>query len=321
MSQITGGNPKMADYILLVLGSALFGHTAPQQFYILVGGGNNGKGVLCNIVAYIMGDYATAPSRMLYMKTRQGEAASSAARPDLLALLNKRLAHMSEPGGGAFNEELLKEHTGNDPIPARDIYGRSSEIRTFNPTHTIIFRTNEPPTIEDVGVSMSRRLRVIPFRQDFSANPDFDLETKLKTEAPGILALLVRKAVEYNENPPAINALPEDFREASTQYIEDSDPTSAFIREDCTVEAGAQATAKDLYAAYQAWCRRQGDPDLVPATSTRFGINLSRRFRKHPGRLATYGGVRLADASTQDTILLSTNEPWWTQPEPTTIVQ
>lgn len=302
MNQITGRNAKLVEYLLLIFGASLYGHTQPQQFYVFIGGGNNGKGVLSNVIAHVLGDYAVAPSRMLYMRTRNGEASSAAARPDLMALRNKRFAHMSEPGGGSFNEDLLKEHTGGDPIIGRDLYGKAGDMLTFAPTHTIFFRTNNPPKLEDLGVSMRRRLRAIPFRQDFSDKPDFELETRLKAEADGILRLLVYYAAQYAANPSSINDLPEDVRLTSAEYIEDNDPGSGFLQERCAVGAGQTALVTDLHAAYLDWCREQDDPDLIPMSMKAFSTNLGRRFRKLPARHATFTGLSLKGVPSQDSM-------------------
>jgi putative DNA primase/helicase len=292
MLEITSQNPKMVNYILLTIGAAMFGHTEPQQFYVWIGGGNNGKGVLHNVVGYVLGDYTITPSRMLYMRSKHGEASSSAPRTDLIQLMGKRFAHMSEPGGGYFNEDLLKEHTGGDTINARDSYATADGIRTFQPTHTPFFRTNDAPKLEDLGISMRRRLRVVPFRQDFSKSPDFNLETKLKAEAKGILALLVAKAYEYYQNPASINDLPEEVRQESAAYIEENDETAPFVRDECTIEAGAEATFSALYDAYGVWVLKQQDPSLEKASTTLFGKRMGQKFTRED-KPVRYKGIRL----------------------------
>ena len=57
---------------------------------------------------------------------------------------------MSEPnGGGQFNDEMVKAHTGDDPIRARALY--SNDYAEFRPTHTIMIAANTPPKVSDVG--------------------------------------------------------------------------------------------------------------------------------------------------------------------------
>jgi putative DNA primase/helicase len=295
LSQITGEDQDLIEYILLVFGAGLFGHVRPQQFYVLKGRGNNGKGVLCNVVTHAVGEYAVEPSRMLYMRNKYGEAASNAARPDLLTLMGKRLALMSEPNGGKFNEDLLKEHTGNDRITARDNYARGTGAYvSFRPSHTIFFRTNDAPALEDIGVSMERRLRVIPLEQDFSEKPDFDLETRLMEEAEGILALLIAAAVRYHKNPATITERPKVVIAASKEYMDENDPLADFLNAHCVIRKDRKDLSSNLYTAYLGWHTANGEPNATPFTSKRFGQLLGKKFGREQGaRHATYVGVGL----------------------------
>jgi putative DNA primase/helicase len=315
LDQITGKNPKMVEYLKRILGAALFGHTNPQQFWVLKGGGANGKGVLSNVIGNILGDYACTPSRLLYMNTNMGEANSSAPRADLVALYKKRFAHMSEPNakkGASFNEELLKEHTGQDMIHARDLFSRASDAVDFIPSHSIFFRTNLTPVIENMTTAMIRRLRIIPFRQQFDDNPDGDLTTKLTAEGPGILAMLVRYATLYHHYPEILNDLPAEVMEETAEYIEENDPYSVFIKEECVIEAGATMSHAEAFNRYSAWVDAQNDRELDAGSKTAMGKRLHMVFRKVSTRPTTYSGIRLKDTPAQSTILPeSTIQPPW----------
>lgn len=292
LSEITAGDlAGKGRYLLRIFGYALFGLQTEQKFWLFTGGGNNGKGVLTKTVAHIMGDYAGSPSATLYMRTKYGSPSSAGPRADLLNLQGLRFTPISEPEGGAFNDELLKAHTGDDPIRARGLHS-GVEIE-FRPTHTIVVATNQPPRVEDVGKSMQRRVRVVPFTEDFSgARMDRDLETKLRAEGPGILALLVHAAQDWYEDGLCE---PEVVTSASQAYIEDNDPLSEFVYACCVVEAGATMSGKLAHTEYTDWARKTGS-DLLSASA--FGSDLSRRFRKT--RLNTgvqYLGIRLKNAA------------------------
>jgi phage/plasmid-associated DNA primase len=53
---------------------------------------------------------------------------------------------------------MLKAHSGSDFIEARTLHSKT--FKTFQPTHKIVFLTNNPPRTEDVGPSMQRRVRM-----------------------------------------------------------------------------------------------------------------------------------------------------------------
>jgi putative DNA primase/helicase len=253
-----------------------------------VGRGANGKGALARTLHYVFGDYADAPSDALYMRTKMGGARSDAARPDLLRLMARRFTYMSEPHGGQFNEELLKAHTGEDMILARNLYGRAEQMASFPPTHKIVFLTNNPPKTDDVGISMSRRVRLVMFEQDYSQRMDKTLEERLKAEKQGILAIAVREALAYiSEGMPE----PQKVTDWSTEYIEENDPLGPFIVERCSTMAKDSSTGSALYAAFEDWTARRDDaPDM---SQTGFGLALKKRFKaKRAARGVVYSGVR-----------------------------
>jgi putative DNA primase/helicase len=292
LSEITGGDLEVQRYLLRLFGYALFGHQAEQKFWLFVGQGNNGKGVLTKLIAWIMGDYAAFPASSLYMRSKW-EPSASAARADLMALLGLRFTPTSEPVAGTFNDEMVKHHTGDDPIRARALYS-NVEIE-FRPTHTLIFSTNNPPKVEDVGKSMQRRVRVVHFLEDFSGErADNNLETTLRSEADAILSLLVQSACAwFDEGLPE----PAIITEWSRAYIEDNDPISEFVHDRCLVAPRETAPAKLLYDEYADWARKNTDETL---TMTAFGNAMSRRFRKAKTmKGASYLGISIMSAVDQ----------------------
>ncbi len=294
LGQITANDTDKAGYLLRLFGYALFGLQTEQKFWLFTGIGQNGKGTLTRVMAHIFGDYAMAPSAALYMRSKNGSPPSSAARADLIALHGIRLAPMSEPEGGAFNDELIKAHTGEDPIRARALY--KAEIE-FRPTHTIIVATNHPPRVEDVGKSMQRRVRVVPFTEVFDgARRDLRLEDKLKTESVGILALLVRYAGLWWDEQDL--AEPASVTSASAAYIEENDLLSEFVYDRCVVSGQASVAARALYDAYSDWSARS--ENARPMTQTEFGTAISRRFQKRRSAAGQhYFGLRLKTAFEQ----------------------
>ncbi len=292
LREIMSGDEELVMYLLHVLGYSLFGWQREQKFWMFVGQGQNGKGTLAKVMAYVLGEYSDSPSAELYMKTRMGASSASAPRAELVKLQGIRFAWMSEPQGGAFNDELVKAHTGDDPIQARPLY--SNDFITFRPTHTIVFLTNDPPRTEDVGLSMRRRARLIRFLEDFTGDrEDKTLEEKLRAEADGILQLLAACAQSW-----ALGNMvePQKVSNWSSDYIEENDPIARFVQERCVVDYGVYTSGALLYDAYVSWCR---DLALEPKSQTGFGIAASKRFKKEKGHSgAVYKGIGLKGAMT-----------------------
>lgn len=289
MASIFPDDPAVLQYVYTLLGYSLFGLQREQKFWMWTGRGSNGKGILARTMVHVLGDYAETPSDSLYMKTKAGVASSSQARPDLVRLQGARFTFMSEPPGKQFNEELLKAHTGEDTIIARDLYSKAAQFAQFTPTHKIIFLTNEPPQTEDVGISMRRRARMVRFEEDFTGDrADMKIEDRVKAEKQGILVALVSLARYWYENgltePPAVT-------QWSEEYISDNDPLAAWVTDNCDLLSGERTSSSVLYADYQNWCAVRG---AEARSQTAFSTMLAKRFRKEKTRSgAQFVGIRL----------------------------
>lgn len=294
IEDITSNDPDVATYVLRLLGYAMTGDNREQKFWMWVGGGSNGKGILARTVTKALGDYAYSPPDTLYMRTKFGSAQSSAPRPELLKLQGARFTFMSEPQGRQFNEEMLKAHSGNDPIEARTLY--SARFKTFTPTHKIIFLTNEPPRTDDVGPSMQRRVRVVRFNEDYSPEstthtPDNSLEPRLQEEA-NLRGALVAMAVQAHHYLKT-SSIPEpaQITDWSRAYIAENDPITAFVDAQCVQDPNAEAGGGEMFKAFRAFCETNGYEDM---SMVMFGRAMSSRYeRKSRAAGNFYVGIRL----------------------------
>jgi len=294
VDDIMSNDADLRDYVLRVLGYSMLGTNREQKFWMWVGSGQNGKGVLARVVAEALGDYAATPPDTLYMRTKYGAASSDKPRPELLKLEGSRFAYMSEPQGGQFNEEMLKAHTGNDFIEARTLHSKT--FKTFQPTHKIVFLTNNPPRTDDVGPSMQRRVRIVWFEQDYRAEDrnDRGLEDRLKEPAnlQGALRVMAVAAQEY-----LLQGMtePQKVIDWSQEYIEENDPISSFIAESCVQDPRTQESAGQMWKAFEGWAERSG---VEKMTQTGFGLAMGRKFeRKHRSTGWYYLGVRLKNSA------------------------
>jgi putative DNA primase/helicase len=294
---IMSNDPDMTEYLLRVLGYSMLGTNREQKFWMWVGQGQNGKGVLARTVAKALGDYAATPPDTLYMRTKYGAASSDKPRPELLKLQGARFTYMSEPQGGQFNEELLKAHSGNDYIEARTLHSKT--FKSFQPTHKIVFLTNNPPRTEDVGPSMQRRVRLVWFEQDYRdpSRDDKGLEDRLKEEKnlQGALLVMASAASDYLSM-----GLPEPQKVVnwSRAYIEENDPISGFVAEMCVEGRTFEAPSGQVYKLFDGWCEKNGYEKM---SVTGFGLAMGRKYtRKARAAGNFYLGVRLKNISDQN---------------------
>lgn len=296
---VMGGDEEMVRFLWRWYGMAAIGNTVEQKFMMMLGRGRNGKFVLTSTMRHALGDYSTAPDSSLYMRSKRGTATSDAPRADLLDLLGVRETTMSEPTGGAFNEELLKAHTGSDPIRARTLH--SKVFVQFDPSHTIVILTNELPSITDVGPSMQGRVVVVPFTVSYLGREDRDLPERLKSEAEGILAHRIREAKAYITE--GLGPIPKRVIEASAEFISDNDPLGPYLTARCVLAPGDSKTkikTVDLRQDYEQWCalseeRGGGDCDIV--NSTILGRSLRSAGVDLDSGRRNYTGIRLKTAN------------------------
>lgn len=276
--------PNQADIQVMVqrwLGYCLTGSIAEQRCVIFEGQGSNGKSVLMNVVAAMMGDYATTTpvESFLHNDRKSGSGPS----PDIARLAGARLVRTSEPEPGSrLSESTLKQFTGGELMVARKLH---KDFFEFRPRAKLTMSVNVRPVIVGKDHGIKRRILVVPFARIFSKDEIAEaaakrggkaLEDDLLTEATGILNWMLDGFRMWREDGLAV---PAAVTSATEGYFAEMDPIGQFIREACIVVAdGLGVTVEDkeksaeLYAAYKRWCDANNEE---PKNNTAFGRRLN----------------------------------------------
>jgi putative DNA primase/helicase len=173
-------------------GYALTGDTSLHVAVFIYGHGKNGKSVFNNTVTGLLGGYAvTAPMETF-------TASKSDRHPTELARMRgaRYVAASETQEGQALSEVRLKHLTGGDPITARFM---RQDFFTYKPQHKIFMFGNHKPVLKNVDAAIRRRLLIIPFVRQ-PANPDLQLEAKLREEWPGILRWMIQGYLDLRRN-------------------------------------------------------------------------------------------------------------------------
>lgn len=302
LTEWTSGNVEVAGFLLDWYGSCMFGINPEQRFLIETGRGRNGKGALKYSVLHALGDdYAAEPDGAMYMRSTFGAARSDQARIDLVKLKGVRVTFFSDPPGKKFNEEMLKAHTGGDKITARALH--SNNVQTWDPTHSICFLLNDAPELDDLGPSMSGRIIVVDFREDYTLNPEKNLygnpKAQLDKELPGILAVLAHAAKGWYDSWQAGQGLvlPERVVEQSKSFMERNDVILNWLNERGETGAKFSAPSQLAYESYLNWHSRSGEEGEA-MSQVRFGIALSHKkfWKKKTETGMKWHGFRLLGA-------------------------
>ncbi|MCV2877595.1 phage/plasmid primase, P4 family [Sedimentimonas flavescens] len=272
-----------------------------QKLAFFYGSGANGKSVLVDLIARIMGDYsATAKIESLTGKNKRG---GSDATPDLVPLIGARMVRASEPEEGErFQEGLIKELTGGEPILVRALHSDFVEVR---PQFKLTISGNHKPEIRGTDDGIWRRVMLVPFDVQIpEAERDPNLGRKLfEQERSGILNWLTEGLLAYLEGglqePAAVLNATREFRE-------ESDPVGAFLEACCVVSGEPYDTvsARDLGEAFNVWLDDRGEGQWQPRTISLKLKDKSKRwkspttgkgFTQRKSSTMSYDGVRFND--------------------------
>lgn len=291
-------DPEMVSFIQRLFGYAIIGSVTEHIFPVLWGQrGRNGKGTLLLALNHALGPFSGSINVETLLQPRY-EISGAAPRPDLMKLRGARLIWCSESDQGQrLSVAQVKKLCGGDPVTARVPYAKS--LINFIPTHQIFFLTNHKPTIL-VGSQdpIWERTKIIPFHLSFvdvTKKPwqrtiDKLLPDKLKEEASGILAWLVRGALQWQVDGLRV---PKRVHQATNAYRLEEDTVSLFLSE-CSQENPKSAVqASLLFAHYKNWA---GQNNYTPVTATSFGLQVGSVIPKQKsGGVVLYRGIALIE--------------------------
>jgi putative DNA primase/helicase len=268
LADIFGNDSELIGYLQRCLGYSLTASVRDQCIFYLWGAGANGKTTFLEAVSSAFGPYAgAAPFSMLEHKNK------AAIPSDVASTAGKRFITVSETDESIrLNESRVKSMTGGDMQSARFMYKDWFQYRA---TAKIWLAFNHKPEIQDDSHGMWRRVRLIPFSHVFEGHKeDKTFLEKLKVEAAGILAWIVRGCLEWQKQglrEPAIVTL------ATEQYRKENDKIGSFIEDCCEVAKEFSVPSASLWSAYQDWANNCGEPKL---DRTKFTSRLvSRGFK------------------------------------------
>ena len=266
--------PALAHYHQVCAGYFLTGEVREQKAFNESGKGTNGKNVKLDLFCHILGDMALEMPEGAFEKAHHAKHAD-APSPTLRDMQGKRLVIAPEwKKGVQVDVELLKKVTGNEVLRARGVF---KDAHTFPITGKVVVPSNYPMETRGIDSALAGRLHIVPYDKrwnrpgDATRDPalpdgDKDLKDTLRREAVGVLAWMVRGAVEYYAR--GLEPSPE-VTTATVDYINDQNPFERWFAT-CTVldEFFNKATAPTLAQVFDSYARfyaddgRKGEPNM-----------------------------------------------------------
>ena len=265
--------PDLVSYVKRSLGYSASGDTSEHAIFIAYGTGRNGKNTVLDPIAKVLHDYAATCDPKILLRTGKNEHPTALAN-----LFGRRQVVTDEVDEGEqLAEALVKRLTGNPRMSARFICKDTFE---FDVTFKIWMPVNAKPEIKGRDEGIWSRIRLIPFEVFFPQEKRIKKLAKMlvKEEGEGILAWLIEGYLEWQRDGLSE---PKKVLEAVKEYRAEQDVVTAFLEQCCKSwlnhENRDQIKTKpaDLYAAYSAWCKENGEKNVL--TGRRFGTEITQR--------------------------------------------
>lgn len=283
VSSIMQHDQTLIDFLQRAVGYAMTGSVTEQVLFMLHGQGANGKTTFLETITKVLGDYATTMNFTTLAGTSRAGPSEDVAR-----LRGHRFVTSIETGRDQkFNETLLRQITGGDTMAARVLYHGTF---TFHPVFKLFIGCNELPNIKGTEHAIWRRIKLVPFLQQFSNEPEEqaqgalprrdrdEVDRELEQELPRILGWMLAGCLSWRTiglaSPPGV-------MRAVRSYRADMDDIAGFLEQRTTRGDGFSVLTSDLYNAYKHWCEENDRETMtqiaVGRRLTQLGFATRRR--------------------------------------------
>ena len=278
VEEVMQGNKIVSQYLQKAIGYTMTGDTSLECLFILFGPTTrNGKTTTIETILRVMGEYGcSAKPDMLASNFRS--TSSGGPSEDVARLAGARFVGISEMEQKlTLNASLTKQLTGNGSITARFLRENSFDFRL---QAKIFIDTNYLPNANDKTLFESGRLKVIPFRRHFEEHEQ-DKTLKATLADPENLSGILNWCVEgYRLFKKEGLEEPQDVKDATAQYEQDSDRIAQFI--DSWMEEGKdeeyrpfEVSTRAAYRVYSRWC---DDMNYRPDNYKNFRAAMEKAF-------------------------------------------
>lgn len=223
--------------------------TKAQKALILLGEGENGKGVFIDTISEVIGE-----ENISNIPLNELNKGFSRVR------LHNKTANISgenELNGRSFNTQYFKAIVGEDTISAEE---KGKPVFSFKSTAKMILTMNNLPNTRDTSHGYFRRLSILAFNANFSGDKrDNQLRDKLKEELPGIFLWAMEGLKRLQDNDYKFSSC-HSMDEMLKSYKAEQKPMYEFF-EDCinpTDDTSYREDNRVVYNTFKNWAVENG---------------------------------------------------------------
>jgi P4 family phage/plasmid primase-like protien len=250
LDDFTCGDSELKRYLLRYFGQGLTGIITQRQFIYMHGGGQNGKSKLLDIIGGMMGGYyGTANPELFSKQYNSGGKDAQYFYP----LVGKRLVTCADVPQGTLNISAIKQITGGDGVTIKKLF--ADEVNNVHLKCKLIMSSQHKLRLTEFTDALSSRLRLVLCQQRVDEEKkDTHIVEKVLSEAPSILAALIREAVEFCRDDRELPC--EAITRESREYQKSEDALGMFLVE--TFEFRSTINRAELFSLYKEWGGKTG---------------------------------------------------------------
>ena len=244
ISEIMAEREPSIKLLQEMTGYILFNSCKLQKAFFLCGEGANGKSVFLNVISAVFDEANVSNVEM-----------SSLVEPfQLISLMNSLVNISTETNSNVKGaESLFKQIVAGDKV--NGCY-KNKDFVEFRPRCVMISACNEYIKSRDTTNGFLRRIQFIDFPRKFEGeNADRNLESKLKTELPGIFNWAYEGYKRLKQQDYFTETQTQD--EMMNEFIQQSNPVAVFI-EECLEDEDGIVERSELYRKYTDWAKEAG---------------------------------------------------------------
>jgi len=257
--------------VLSMLSLVVYGNNSNELFFVLTGGGGNGKGLLDTFLQSSLGSYYK-PVDMKQFTHYEKDA--NRANSEIASCQYARCVSASESETNKDNKLItsqIKKYSGNDTITTRYL---CKDVFRFKPKFTMIMSCNDVPCLSTMDGGIERRMKIIelPFTFVTDMNKtlsfhekyaDISLKTKILNDESYRNAFLFILFDTWFENNGKFYEN-EEVKENTTTYFESQNPLKEWFNRYYEVDEKSKVRSSEMFA----------EIEYMGITSTQFGRYL-----------------------------------------------
>lgn len=252
-------DPEMRSFLQRWAGYCLTGHVTEQCLVFHTGGGRNGKSTINDVFLYILGDYGIKAARNVLFSRKGFDPHPT----EIASFHGARFVLCGETNEDAvFDAGLMKDLTGGDRITARRM---REDFWSFKPTHKLNMFGQHIPKCDTSDFGALRRFRIMPWTVQVT-EIDTEIETKLRAEAPAILAWMLKGARQWYAEGLGLAG---QVTEANARFAQDGDTIGRFMSECLIADENALLPSSVLRALADEWGWDHGEEITTKALAKR----------------------------------------------------